>query len=348
MNISKLTKGEAVNSFYLLRNLQKKMASNGNAYFQLTLSDRTGSIEARLFDVASLFDSPDAYQPGTVVKVLGGVEEFNGKLNIKLGKARLARPAETEEHLPLLIRRSVRPPTEIREDLESYIEDLRINFPLESFLCHAILESLSAARWERAAAAAKLHHAYLGGYLEHVLSLVEVSQIVAGHYGLDQGTMTAIAFCHDVGKLEELVEVNGVIEYSRSGILFGHIAMGYSLVGQWASFAMKKAIEHGMTEETADQRIEAILHGILSHHGELAHGSPVLPATREALAFHFIDNLDSKMAIEAEAWESVHPDALIHPERHFKLGVRLVRYPHSIRMRSTEQQTQGQDGAGHA
>lgn len=349
MNISDFQEGQDVTAYYLLRSFQRKTASNQKVYYHLVLADRTGSIDGRLFVVSDLFGSPEEYQPGSVVKIRGGVESFNKKLNLKLIRVRLATKEEAEEHLPRLIRRSVRPPEEIRKDVLLAIEELSSAYPLEGNLCRMVYESMGEEKLERAGAAAKLHHAYCGGYLEHVLSLMEAVQIIAPHYGLDFGTMTAIAFFHDIGKLSELTEENGVFEYTREGILFGHIPMGYALVQSWCSFAKKIACEEGLGADEADYRIEAILHGILSHHGELSFGSPILPATREAIAFHFVDNLDSKMAIEAEAWESVPPDSLIHPERHFKLGTRLVRYPHSIRLRTMEpQQTEGQDGAGNA
>lgn len=341
MKIAELQTGEEIIAFYLLLAFQKKTASNGNPYYQLTLADRSGTIEARLFAVSDMFGSPEEYAAGTIVKVKGMVETFNKKLNMKLSRVRIASEVETEEHLPRLIRRSVRPPADILRDVKSMIEDLNEFFPLEAKLCSIVLESIPDATIERAGAAGKLHHAYVGGYLEHVLSLMEASLTIAPHYGLDAGTMTALAFFHDIGKLMELVEVNGVFEYTREGILFGHIAMGYSLVQQWADVAIKSI--DGMLSETAKYRVEAILHGILSHHGELAYGSPVLPATREAIAFHHLDNLDSKLQMEAEAWESVPEDALIHPERHYKLGTKLVRYPHSLRLRSFEDERREDD-----
>lgn len=333
MSIATFTPGESITEFLLLSSFQRKTASNGNPYYFFLLADKSGSIEGRLFAVADLFGSAEAYQPGSVVKVLAGVETFNKKTNLKIMKIRVATAEETEEHLPRLIRRSVRPPSDIRSDILMAIDELSSAYPFEGHLCRIVFDSIAKEKIERAAAAAKLHHAYVGGYLEHVLSLIEAVQILAPHYGLDYGTMTAIAFFHDIGKLSELVEVNGVIEYSREGILFGHIAMGYSLVQAWGSVACKRAMADGVASDETVYRLEAILHGILSHHGELSFGSPVVPATREAIAFHFIDNLDSKMAIEAEAWESVSPEVLLHPERHYKLGTRLVRYPHSLRLR---------------
>lgn len=336
MSIATLTPGESLTDFFLLKSFQRKRTSTGNEYYWFLLADKTGSIEGRLFTLSDLFDSPEAYQPGTIVKILAGVETFNKKTNLKIVKIRTATPAETEEHLTRLMRRSVRPPADIRRDVQLAIEELLSAYPFEGRLCGIVFDTIAEEKVERAAAAAKLHHAYVGGYLEHVLSLIEAVQIIAPHYGLDHGTMTAIAFFHDIGKLSELVEINGVIEYSREGVLFGHIAMGYSLVQSWADLARKCAMEDGIGSEEADFRLEAILHGILSHHGELSFGSPVVPATREAIAFHFIDNLDSKMAIEAEAWESVSPDVLFHPERHYKLGTRLVRYPHSLRLRQLQ------------
>jgi len=349
VNISEFQEGQEVTSYYLLRSFQRKTASNQKVYYHLVLGDRTGSIDGRLFSVSDLFGSPEEYQPGSVVKIRGVVESFNKKLNLKLIRVRLAKEEESEDYLPRLIRRSVRPPGEIRTDVRNAIEELASAYPLEGNLCRIIFDAVAPVKIERAAAAAKLHHAYLGGFLEHVLSLIEAAQIVSPHYGLDYGTMTALAFLHDIGKLSELSEDNGVFDYTREGVLFGHIPMGYALVQSWCSFAKKCAMEEGVSSDEADYRIEAILHGILSHHGEIAFGSPIVPATREAIAFHYLDNLDSKMQIEAEAWESVPRDTLIHPERHYKLGTRLVRYPHSIRLRQQPEEAENEnvnDGEG--
>lgn len=344
MKISQFQVGEEITSFYLVRAFQKKTAKNGNPFLQFTIADRSGTIEARLFTVSDLFGSPDDYKAGGVVKVRGIVESHLEKINLKLIRVRVATEAETEEHLPRLIRRSVRPPADILRDVRNMIEDLEETHKVEATLCSVVLDSIPSTKFERAGAAAKLHHAYIGGYLEHVLSLMESALTIAPHYGLDAGTMVAIAFFHDIGKLTELTELNGAFQYSREGILFGHIAMGYALVSQWASFARNVAIDSGIAAAEADYRIEAVLHGILSHHGELEFGSPIVPATREAIAFHYLDNLDSKMQMEAEAWESVAEEALIHPERHYnKLGTTPVRYPHSLRLRKVDEERQPDD-----
>ena len=323
--ISSLIPGENIIAFYLVKQVKRKVAKNGNPYIFVELGDRFGAIDGRKFGMEPA--EVEGLAPGVIVKVAASVDEFNDKTNLNISKIRVATEAEALQHQGALVRSSAEAPevilSKIREEL---IEPLKEAFRFEYLLLDWMLRGVSESQLLQAPAASRLHHAYIGGLLEHILSLGRMSIWASFHYSLDRGTMTALAMLHDWGKLLELANTNGAIEYTRAGHLFGHIAMGYATTGLWVQSVTPKALEAGVDPVAIQQRTEAILHGILSHHGELEHGSPVRPATREAIAFHFIDNLDSRMAMEAEAWEREAADSDITAERHWSLGVRLLRF----------------------
>jgi 3'-5' exoribonuclease len=134
--------------------------------------------------------------------------------------------------------------------------------------------------------------------------------------------MTALACLHDIGKIHELRNNSGVIEYTRSGALSPHIISGILLVQR----TFDREYTGDLVTPQIRDRFDAIIHGIASHHGRLEDGSPVRPSTAEAIAFHYLDNLDSRMQMVAEEWEYAPADQDITPERHYALGVKLVRF----------------------
>ena len=145
--------------------------------------------------------------------------------------------------------------------------------------------------WHRfcsAPAAKGIHHAYIGGLLEHALSMARIADMLAAHYeGVDRSLLLAGVLLHDIGKMEELHLTNGVIDYTDRGRLKGHLVIGSELVGRAA------AEIKGFPQETLDQ----LQHLILSHHGRLEFGSPIVPMTVEAFLLNYIDELDSKMNV---------------------------------------------------
>lgn len=289
--ISELTTpGIPVTSFYLCKAASTKTTSTNKPYVALTLSDETGDIEARIWGVG--LDRFPGVAAGVVVKIGAITESYEGKIQLKVeqhGKFRAADP-QTDDFQPAdFMRRAKRDAGGMLTDLDNLI-----GFHV-SGVAHDVLSRILSTFRESiliAPASMKLHHPYLGGLLEHTLSLVHASIWAAEKYGLNKDIMIGIALCHDIGKIVELDPMKGN-EYTRSGRLFGHITIGHDIV--------RDAFDQALVTAEDEPIREGILHGILSHHGSLEFGSPVVPCTQEAIAFHHLDMLDSRMSMYKEA-----------------------------------------------
>jgi 3'-5' exoribonuclease len=278
--VADLKADTSVTSFFMVCEKELRTTREGKAYLRLGLGDRSGTVEARLWDnvesLSGLFAQDD------IVKVHARVESFRNKLQLSVDKVRRAEPGEVDlaDYFP-----------HTAEDVEDLYRRLlahvaTVSNPWLNRLLRAILEDpLLVPRLKRAPAAKVMHHAYLGGLLEHVVSLCDLSSLVAGHYKeIDLDLLLTVALLHDIGKLEELTYARA-IGYSTEGQLLGHIVMAIEQVGR----AMD-AIE-GFPPELKT----LVKHLLISHHGQYEFGSPKLPMIREALVFSFLDDLDSKM-----------------------------------------------------
>jgi 3'-5' exoribonuclease len=279
--VADLKPDSAITSFFLVSEKELRSTREGKPFLRLTLCDRTGSVEARLWDnadaVAATFAAED------IVKVQARVESFRNKVQLSIDRLRRAEPNEVEigDYLP----HTSANVDELFQRLTAHAA--AVGNPWLHRLLKSILEDpLIVPRFKRAPAAKLMHHAYIGGLLEHVVSLCDLSRLIAGHYPeLDTDLLVSGAILHDIGKLDEL-NYERAIHYTTDGQLLGHIVMEVEQVGR----AMD-AIE-GFPAE-----LKTLLkHMLISHHGQYEFGSPKLPMTREALVFSFLDDLDSKMA----------------------------------------------------
>jgi 3'-5' exoribonuclease len=278
-----LCDGEAVDTFFLVRERIRREKRNGDAFMKLQLGDSTGTVEAVCWDAGDELWAAAA--PGTVVRVLGPfcVDQRYGKsLTV-----RALRPAEPGEYDPLdLMDGPSASFTQMVDDLRALVATI------QKPALRQLVETLFAegsevwARWSTAPAAKKYHQAYRHGLLEHSLSVAQgVSAISATFPGIDRDIAVAGALLHDIGKIDAYETVGDAHDLTDSGKLHGEIPLGY--------YRIRRAIED-VPGFPADQA-EALLHIILSHHGQLEHGSPVLPCTREATLVHMIDNLGGKL-----------------------------------------------------
>jgi 3'-5' exoribonuclease len=277
--VIELTPDRPVRSTFLVQSKERKIASNGSAYLDLDLRDSSGTIKAKLWDSDRV--SPD-FEADDVVRVEGQVEEYRGAAQLKVRKISKC-PAE-EIDLRDYFPRSARDAEEMYGALFERIRRMPEG-PVRQLLLLVLEDPAIAPRFKLAPAATNFHHAYLGGLLEHVLSLVELGDQVADHYpSLDRDLMLAGLVLHDLGKLEELSYERG-FHYSTRGQLIGHITIGLELV---------QAKMRAVPDFPAPLR-DRIEHIILSHHGKLEFGSPKEPMFPEALVVHFLDDLDSKL-----------------------------------------------------
>jgi 3'-5' exoribonuclease len=293
-------------AFFLVLSKQQRMTKTNKPYLNLILGDKTGQVEGRVWDPGDARIAKE-FERGDVVKLRGCVSRFDDRLQIKVDNLRKAFPDEVEK-------RDLLPCTscdvdELWQKLLGFVESFT-DPDLKLLLKTLLAESGLAQAYREAPAAKQLHHAWLGGLLEHVVSLLKLADRVAGHYNelrpdsLHRDLLLTGVVLHDIGKVQELTWEAG-FEYSVEGVLLGHIQMGMALV--------EKAIEK--LPEFPPRLKTLVLHLILSHHGKLEFGSPKLPMIPEALVLNFVDDLDAKMQamtseFERSAREGKGPDEL--------------------------------------
>ncbi|HYL85340.1 MAG TPA: OB-fold nucleic acid binding domain-containing protein [Candidatus Angelobacter sp.] len=279
--IADLNSEQNVTSFFLVCEKELRNTREGKPYLRLELGDRSGTIEARMWD--QFEGAVKDIHREDFVKVQGRVEIYRNRPQLSVMQVRVAKPEEIDvaDFLPAA-----------KVDVEKLYAQLRefagsIGNPWLKKLVTGILENPAvASRYKRAPAAKVMHHAYLGGLLEHVISLCGLAKLVAAHYPeLDVDLLLTAAMLHDVGKLDELC-YERTIGYTVEGQLLGHIVMELETVS--------KAMD-AIEGFPANLKV-VVQHLLISHHGQYEFGSPKLPMIREALVFHYLDDLDSKLA----------------------------------------------------
>ena len=281
--IRDLAEGQDVDAVFVVRSQSVRQKRNGESFIKLQLGDRTGCVEAVLWDGVEQVRPHCA--AGTVVRVAGRYSldpRYGAGITI-----RALRPAaEGEYDVSELTETPPVPYAQMAADLEALVGTVQQPH-LRELLARLLDPGTECGRaWHSAPAAKYYHQAYRHGLLEHSLSVAQgVSALAATFPGLDRDVAVSGALLHDIGKVEAYAQANGAIELTDAGKLLGEIPLGY--------FTVRREIERieGFPPSTA----QAVLHIILSHHGKLEHGSPVVPCTREATLVHFIDNLGGNL-----------------------------------------------------
>ena len=253
---------------------------SGEPYLVLRLADRTGVMDARMWDNVSAV--AEVFKASDFVEIRGRVQDYNGQAQIIISKLVVVPRAQVDpgEFLPRTRRDIDKMFGEVLETIEGFTDPY-----LRRLMSDIFGEKEIARRYKQAPAASGMHHAWVGGLLEHVLSCLQVSRLLGSHYSeLDADLLASGVLLHDFGKIFEL-SVDHAIEYTDEGRLLGHIAMGSA----W--------LERRCDEiEGFPPRLKTLLlHLVLSHHGKLEFGSPKQPLFPEALALHYIDDLDSRL-----------------------------------------------------
>jgi len=277
--VTRLRPETPVHSTFLVHLKERKTANNGSAYLDLAVRDSSGVMGAKLWD-CDRFKLD--FEVGDVVQVDGTVEEYRGACQLRVRKIIRCAPEnyDLRDYLP----RSTRDPEEMYAVL---LERLR-RVPegrLRALLLLLVEDPAIAEKYKLAPAAASFHHAYLGGLLEHVISLVKLGDELCDHYEwIDRDLVLTGLVLHDLGKIEELSFTRG-FTYTTRGQLLGHITIGLDIINERI---------RAMPDFPAALR-DKIEHLILSHHGKLEFGSPKEPMFPEALLVHYLDDLDSKL-----------------------------------------------------
>ncbi|HMD06705.1 MAG TPA: OB-fold nucleic acid binding domain-containing protein [Candidatus Acidoferrum sp.] len=279
--VSDLGTEQTITTFFLVYEKEIRNTRDGKAYLRLELGDRSGTIEARMwdqFEAAAKDVGRDDF-----VKVNARVEIYRNKPQLSLQQLRRAKPEEVD--LSDFLPHTKEDVGKLWEQLLEYANSIE-NPWLKKLVNGIITDPATAARYKRAPAAKVMHHAYLGGLLEHVIGLCGLAKQVAAHYlELNADLLLTVAILHDVGKLDELC-YDRAIGYTTEGQLLGHIVMELETVS--------KAMD---AIEGFPSNLKAVVqHLLISHHGQYEFGSPKLPMIREAMVFHYLDDMDSKMA----------------------------------------------------
>ena len=277
--LRELSDGDQVSGAFVVRERERRQKRNGEDFLRVVLADKTGTVPAIAWDgVAECFE---ICAPGSIVLVRGSfaVHPQFGK-QIKLAAVRPAGPGEYDAEQ--LAEGPTRSPDLLEADLRELIGTVQ-NDSLRTLLDRFFgAETESWARFREAPAAKHYHQAYAGGLLEHTLSVAQAVSAAANFFpGIDREIAVTGALLHDIGKTEAYNADPLAIELTDAGRLEGEIPRGY--------YKVRRVIEE--IDGFDPQLAQAILHIILSHHGSLEHGSPVVPATREATLVHSIDNL---------------------------------------------------------
>src|SRR6266404_755321 len=278
--IKELEPNQIVSTFFLVQNKEIRQKKTGEPYLSLSLCDRTGELDAKMWD--NVVEVMETFERDDFVKVKGLIQIFHNRPQMTIHKMRRVGDHEVEfaDYFPS----SERHPDEMMAQLRGIVAGIKN--PHLRGLVEALLDDPEIARRYKIAPAAKqIHHAYLGGLIEHVLSLCGLAALTASHYRtIDLDLLLTGIVLHDMGKLYELSYERG-FGYTTEGQLLGHISIAMRMVSDKLA---------GMPDFPPRLRM-LVEHMILSHHGHLEFGSPKLPQFPEAMLLHYLDDMDSKM-----------------------------------------------------
>lgn len=278
--ISELQPNQAVTGAFLVHSKEVRQKRNGEPYLSLLIGDRTGEVDAKMWD--NVAEVVDAFDRDDCVRVKGLLNIYQNRPQLTIYKVQRIDEAEIDpsDFFPV----SERDLGEMFAEVQELIAG--IGNPHLKALLEAVFGDPQVARLYRRAPAAKfVHHAYLGGLIEHVLSLAKLARFTGEHYaGVDPDLLLAGVLLHDVGKIFEL-SYDRSFAYTSEGQLLGHIVIGIRMIE-----------EKLRTLPDFPPRLRALVeHMVLSHHGQLEFGSPKTPMFPEAMLLHYLDDMDSKM-----------------------------------------------------
>jgi 3'-5' exoribonuclease len=283
--VQQMADGESIEDVYLVSDKQLRANRHGNLYLQVDLRDRTGSINGRLWNAGEhLFRS---FEEGDFVRIKGKVQLFQGALQLILSQVERVAPEAVE--LADFLPQSDHDVNKLLDRLRGIL--MKLNNPhLRALVECFFMDEEFVQAFCKSPAGVRNHHAYLGGLIEHVVKLLELGDRVAPLYSdLDRDLLLTGIFLHDIGKVRELSYAK-MFSYTDEGQLIGHIVIGVEMLNE------KAARVPDLTGEPFPRELLLRLkHMILSHHGAYEFGSPKLPMTPEAIALHYLDNLDAKV-----------------------------------------------------
>jgi len=314
---------QTITSFFVVASKQVKSKKNGDLYLSVILADRSGQLQANMWD--NVADALDAFEQDDFVKVKGVVHKYNGRWQLTMHKVRRLEEPEVEysDYIP----KTSKDVEQLWQTLGEFVDTFQDPW-LKALVKAFLSDEAIAAAYKNAPAAKTLHHAFVGGLLDHVVSLFTLCDLAVRNYPqVNRDLLLTGAFLHDIGKVHELA-YHRSITYTTKGQLLGHMIIELEMLHE------KIARLPGFPDELKI----LIEHMIISHHGQYEFGSPKLPMFPEALMLHYLDDLDSKMEsmraqFEREAelgspWTSYNPSLsrpLLNTKKFLEKGLAAVR-----------------------
>lgn len=303
--------GDRISDIYLCKRKQSAVTKNGKSYDNVILQDKTGTIDAKIWEPNSAgideFDSLD------YIEVYGEVTSFMSALQVNVKRIRACREGEYDpaDYLPV----SKKNIEEMYQELKGYIDSLENEYLKKLLYAFFVEDEAFAKRFKQSSAAKTVHHGFVGGLLEHTLSVVKLCDYYCKVYPLlKRDLLLSAAMCHDIGKTKEL-SLFPENEYTDEGQLLGHIVMGAEMIGEKA----------GKIDGFPRVLLGEMKHCILAHHGEYEYGSPKKPAIMEAVALNYADNTDAKMQTFTEILENTSEQGWLGYNRLFESNLRMTR-----------------------
>ncbi len=288
--IEKFKEGDRISDVYLCKSKSIAVAKTGKEYGNVTLADKTGTVDSKIWDLNS--GGIGDFEAGDYVYISGTITVYNGNIQLKIDRARTAD--ENEYVISDYIQCSRYNIEDMYKELMGIAASVRNSYISQLLKAFFVEDTEFIAKFKACAAGKSVHHGFMGGLLEHSLSVTRLCDSMAKNYDyLNRDLLVACAMLHDCGKVKELSPFPKN-DYTDEGNFLGHIVMGYEMVSEKMS-AIPDFPELLKAE---------IGHCILAHHGQLEYGSPKKPSIAEALALSFADDCDAKMETMKEALES--------------------------------------------
>ena len=285
--INELKSGDMISDIYLCKTKQTLKTKAGKSYYSMMLQDKTGTVDAKVWE---LTPGIEYFEPMDFIKVEGQVTSFQGSLQLNLRRIRRAKEGEyiPADYMPCS-RYSIE---DMYKELMGYVDSVKEPHLHELLELFFVKNTAFIKSFKEHSAAKSIHHGFVGGLLEHTLSVTKLCDFYTTRYPhLNHDLLITAAICHDIGKTKEL-SLFPSNDYTDEGQLLGHIVIGAQMV-------------HDLAKEIPDfpEKLEnQVIHCILAHHGKMEFGSPKVPAIMEAMALHMADNADAKLQTLTEVF----------------------------------------------
>ena len=306
--IRELAEGNNIQGIYLCKHKLSTETKNGKPYDSLILQDKTGTLDGKVWEPYS--PGIGDYEAGDYIEVVGEVITFNNAKQAKISRIRKCQEGEYDpaDYLPC----TKKDIGKMYEQVVSYIDSIQ-NAYLKKLLQSIFIEDETFVdTFKKSSAAKTVHHGFIGGLLEHTLSVTNMCNYLASAYPMiNRDLLITSALCHDIGKVRELSPFPSN-DYTDDGQLLGHIVMGVEMVSE--KIAKIEGFPAGLAGE--------LKHCVISHHGELEFGSPKKPALIEAVALNFADNTDAKMETMTEILENADSDDWLGYNKFLETNIR--------------------------